>query len=69
VHIACCIDRTCGGGEFPVNIYREEILAKNQKLYQDLRRCFSPVESTFSIVINDDEYAYIISIMLKKNRG
>lgn len=69
VHIACCIDRACAGGEFPVNIYREEILAKNPKLYEGLKRCFAPVEATFSIGINDDEYAYIISIMLKKNRG
>lgn len=69
VHLACCIDRTAAGSDPPANIYKEEILERNKEMYDGLKKCLILVEEAFSISIGEDEYAHIISIILKSKHG
>ena len=65
VHIACSINRCCANEPTPVNIQKNQIIAKYEKLFRSLLKIFKPVERAFDIIISDDEIANIIS-MIKK---
>lgn len=69
VHVACCIDRILAGENQLLNIYKDEILSRNQDVYEKLKVCFLPIEAAFHIEIGEHEYAYIISIITKSKRG
>ena len=49
----------------PVVINCNNIIARNKRLYHDLKDILQPLEQAFGICFADDELAYIISIVKK----
>lgn len=65
LHIACNIERLLSGGQTPPHVQREQLLQKYAKAYKELRRILRPVEKAFKIILNDDELAYLITILFR----
>lgn len=65
IHIACSVDRLCGGKPTPVNVHRKVILAQYELQFKELLRLLKPLERAFSIVFSDDEAANILTIIYK----
>jgi len=63
VHLACGINRMIGGEETPENLHKAELLRDNAKLYQKLKSCMLPLEETYHLQIDDNEYAHILYIL------
>lgn len=63
MHIACMIYRIQKQETAPQNRHTQNIIAKNKRLYHDLKESLARVESEFYISINDDELANIIQII------
>ena len=63
MHIACMIYRIQKQETAPQNRHTQSIIAKNKRLYHDLKESLARVESEFYISINDDELANIIQII------
>lgn len=65
LHIACAIYRIQEQETMPVVINCNNIIARNKRLYHDLKDILQPLEQAFGICFADDELAYIISIVKK----
>lgn len=63
MHIASSIYHMVQGDSMPENANREAILARNKRLYNDLRDILRALEDTFEIRFQDDDFAYMISII------
>ncbi|MFV0392871.1 MAG: PRD domain-containing protein [Coprobacillaceae bacterium] len=65
VHISCAINRLIGNGKTPVNIQKQKVFKKYERMINGLIKCMKPIEKAFHIIINDDEIANIVCIVKK----
>ena len=65
IHIACCVNRILSGEQALMNQKKDSIISKYDKQYKQLIKIIKPIEKAFSIIINDDEVANILTIINK----
>lgn len=63
MHIACSVHRLASEGVQLHNTQSDTILNKNKRLYNELKEVVHPIEKAYKISFNDDELAYIISMI------
>lgn len=65
MHMASALDRMITNQEIkPIHQYKT-IIAKNKKIYNDLKDCLKPIEETFEISYLEEEIASLIQIIKK----
>lgn len=65
LHIACSLNRLMANEKVPVHLQKDEIIEKHSGSYKKLLKILKPLESTFKVIFNDDEMAYILTIIYK----
>ncbi len=65
MHIACSIYRMQQQEVLPKNEQQQRIIAKNKRLYHDLKEFLSVIEQEFYVQFTDDEFANMIQIIKK----
>lgn len=65
LHIACTVNRLCGGIPAQRNPLCQEIINSHKKEYETLKREIRPLEKAFHIILPDDELANILMILYK----
>jgi transcriptional regulatory protein LevR/transcriptional regulator with AAA-type ATPase domain len=63
VHIACAVNRLAGKGITPANPRKEEILGRYKADYKYLRATLVSIEKRFHVILPDDEFANILTIL------
>ncbi|QRN85501.1 sigma 54-interacting transcriptional regulator [Clostridia bacterium] len=62
IHCGCMIERLFKGNELPCNEV-DEIIGRNQKLYEELKRAMVTVEDNYGLEVPDNELAYILELL------
>ncbi|MEY8355501.1 PRD domain-containing protein [Lachnospiraceae bacterium 54-53] len=68
VHISCAVDRLLDRERPVINIHKDEIILKYRDIYEIVKASFKYVETLFGIAFDDNEYAYILSIICQFNK-
>lgn len=53
------------GDRVPVHVHKDEIIEKYSDSYRKLLRILKPLENSYKVIFNEDELAYILSIIYK----
>jgi transcriptional regulator with AAA-type ATPase domain/transcriptional regulatory protein LevR len=62
IHCGCMIERLFKGNVLPCNEV-SEIIERNKRLYEELKRAMVAVEDSFGLEIPDNELAYILELL------
>ncbi len=62
IHCGCMIERLFKGNVLPCNEV-DEIIGRNRRLYEELKRAMVTMEDTYGLEIPDNELAYILELL------
>lgn len=63
MHIVSSLYHMLQGEQTPENRNKESVIARNKRLYNDLKDSLGPLEEAFDVRFSDDEIAYMIAII------
>jgi len=68
LHMACMVDRLCGGGEINEYANKEVYIKENLELYRLIKSECAFLNTKYKIVISDDEICYLMNLFTMRSR-